>query len=318
MVQLQIICEQLSVANVLVIGASGFLGRRLVTSLLEQGHKVRCLARRPAKIQEFRSQNCEIVAGDISNPASLNTALMSMQAVYILIHTLSPQPGGDAKSGFMGIEKTGIENVIAACEVNQLKRAIYVTSLGISPVEKSEWLRERWQCEQLLIGSNLDVTIIRPGFIVGAGGRGFEGIAANARRRISFALGGDRPKMRTIAVGDLVYYLTGVLDETRACGQIFDVGNEDVMTINQLIDGISDVLGTSRPYKMQIPLSLLGALSPIIERAGKYPAGAFRGFIDAMTVDSIGDPQPIRKILPRRLLNFIQAVEQELIAAQSF
>jgi nucleoside-diphosphate-sugar epimerase len=162
----------------------------------------------------------------------------------------------------------------------------------------------------LLLNSGLDATVIRPGYIVGAGGRGFDVVAGNAKRRISISLGSDCSKMRTIALDDLVYHLRGVLDDPCAYRQCYDVGNDDVLSINQLIDTTADVLGR-RPIKTQIPLALLGALAPFIERMG-FPRGAFKGFVDAVKIDAIGDPIPIRTILPWPLLSFRQAVERTL------
>jgi nucleoside-diphosphate-sugar epimerase len=121
----------------------------------------------------------------------------------------------------------------------------------------------------LLLNSGLDAPVIRPGMIVGVGGRGFDTTVGNAQRRVSIALGGDRPKMRTIALDDLIYYLVGVLDDPRAYRQTYDVGNDDVLSINQLIDTTVDILGRRHPIKTQIPLALLGALALLIERMAR-------------------------------------------------
>ncbi|HEY0789560.1 MAG TPA: NAD(P)H-binding protein [Chthoniobacterales bacterium] len=298
--------------TILVIGASGFVGRQLTKALLADGFVLRCPARDPARVQDLATTGCEIVQGDLSDLPSVQRAVESVQAVYISIHTLSPQPNSGASPRFMEVEKNGLQNVIAACRSCGVRRVIYVTSLGTSPDEPSEWLRERWHAEQLLLKSGLDATVVRPGMIVGVGGRGFDTTVRNANRRFSIALGGNRPRMRTIALEDLIYYLVGVLDDARAYRQTYDVGNDDVLSINQLIDTTADILGRRHPIKIQIPLALLGALAPLIERIGKLPGGAMKGLVDAMKVDAVGDPLPIRTILPRPRLSFRQAVEGAL------
>lgn len=78
----------------------------------------------------------------------------------------------------MDIEKNGVQHVITACRASGVRRVIYLTSLGTAPAAPSEWLRERWQTEQPLLTSGLAATVIRPGFIVGVGGRGFDGPSA--------------------------------------------------------------------------------------------------------------------------------------------
>ena len=253
-----------------------------------------------------------MVPGDIADPAAVQRAVAGVAAVYIAIHTLSPQPGSGVGQGFMAIEKTGVQNVIAACRASGTPRVIYVTSLGIAPDERSAWLRERWQIEQLLLGSGLAATVIRPGFIVGVGGLGFDTMLGNARRRIAISLGGDHPRMRPIAVDDLVYYLVGILDEPRASGQRYDVGNDEVLSMNEMIDRTAEILGRSHPYKFQLPLGLLGAFAPLIDRLGKLPQGAMKGIVDGVQVDMIGDPLPIRQLLTRPLLTFKAAVQRTL------
>ena len=195
-----------------------------------------------------------------------------------------------------------------------VRRIIYITSLGIAPDAPSEWLRERWRVEQRLLDSHLDATVIRPGHIVGRGGQGFDAVMAQARRRIAVTMVGERPLFRTIALDDLVQDLIGVLDAPGAFGQRFDVGGDDVLSVNQMIDIVANLLGRSPPAKVQIPRALLGALAPLAGRMAKLPRGAFSGFVQSMTVDDIGDPTPIRTILPRRRLSFRESVGRVLDA----
>lgn len=299
-------------STILVIGASGFVGRHLTKALRTKSHAIRCLAREPARLQDPAAAGCEIVRGDIADLASLQRATESVEAVYVSIHTLSPQQPRGARPRFMDVETRGLRNVVTACRSHGVRRVVYVTSLGIAPDAPSEWLRERWQTEELLLNSGLDATVIRPGMIVGAGGRGFDTVVSQARRRVAVTLGGDRPKLRTIALDDLVSYLVGVLDDPRAHRQRYDVGSDDVLAVNQMIDVVAAVLGRRPPVKVQIPRALLGALAPLIEGASKLPHGAFKGFVDSLQVDGVGDPMPIRALLPRPLLSFRRAAEGAL------
>lgn len=299
--------------TVLVIGASGFVGRRTAQALRPGGYAVRCLARDPARVQDLATLGCEIVKGDVSDLASLKQALDSVQAVYIAIHTLSPQPASTSDQRFMAVELNGLQNIVTACRAHGVRRLIYVTSLGIAADASSEWLCERWRAEQFLLNSGLDVTVIRPGMIVGAGGRGFGMLASQAKKSVTVGLGGQQ-KMRTIAVEDLIYYLVSVLNDPRAYQQCYDVGNDDVLTNSQMIDAAAEILGRRPPIELQIPRALLGVLAPAIERAGKLPRGAMKGLLDSLEADASGDPRPIRSLLPRALLSYRQAAEQALIS----
>jgi uncharacterized protein YbjT (DUF2867 family) len=248
----------------------------------------------------------------MSDPASLSRAMAGIEAVYISVQTISPQPASPAAQGFMDVETLGIQNIVAAAKAHGTRRAIYVTSLGIGPDTPSLWTRERWKLEQFLLHSGLDATIIRPGMIVGLGGRGFGMGVAQARSRLAIVLGNGRGKMRHIAIGDLTYYLTGVLNDPRAYGQCYEVGGDELLTMDQMIDIVAGVLGRKPPPKLHIPVALVAALAPLIGRALKSPKGALKGILDGMKEDGIGDPLPIRAILPRPPLDFRAAVQAAL------
>lgn len=160
--------------KILVIGASGFVGKHLAQALLADSYEVRCFARKPLRVQDLAIMGGEVVQGDISDEASLQAAFKRVDAAYISIHTLSPQRTKTAQQGFMDVEMNGLHNIVKACLMHGVGRLIYVTSLGIAPDAPSTWLRERWHTEQYLLKSGLDVTVIRPGLIVGLGGHAFD------------------------------------------------------------------------------------------------------------------------------------------------
>lgn len=137
-------------------------------------------------------------------------------------------------------------------------------------------------------------------------------MVGKAKRRIAATLGGDRPRLRTIAVDDLNEFLGGVLDDPRTYQQRYDVGNDDILSINQLFDGIADILGRRRPAKVQIPPALLGTLAPLGERMGKLRGGPMKGLVASVKVDMIGDSMPIRAFLPLPPLTIREAVELAL------
>ncbi len=303
--------------RILVIGASGFLGGHVARALLADGYAVRCLARTPSRVQDLAEAGCEIVEGDISDLASVQHALESVDAVYISIHTLSPQPASTAGHDFMDVERNGLENIVTACRTNGVRRLIYVTFLGISPDSPSAWVRGRWEAEQFLLKSDLDVTVIRPAQIVGVGGRGFDMMVANAKRSVAMTIAPGRQKMRNIALDDLVYYMVGVLNEPRAYRQCFDVGCDDILTNDQMMDIAAEVLGRKHPFRIHLSPTFLGALAPLIERASKLPKGSMKGIVDSLGTDAIGDPTPIRTILPRPPLPYRQAVERALTASRN-
>ena len=295
--------------KILVIGASGFVGGYLTRQLLLEGYQVRCLARTPDKLKELATLGCEIVKGDFTDAISVQQAIASMDAVYVSIHTLAPQHKDTIELGFMDIEMNALKNIVAGCKVHQVRRLIYLTSMGISADAKDEWTSGRWKTQQYLLNSGLDVTVIQPGMIVGIGGQGFNMVLANAQKSVAFVLGNGRNKFRCIAIADLIYYLIGVMNEPDAYGKCYEVGGDDVLTSDQLIDAAAEVTGHKPPRKLHISLALLGFAAPLIERIAKTPKGAIKGALSGIGADLIGDPAPIRKLLTRYPMNYKQAVQ---------
>ncbi len=224
--------------TVLVVGASGFVGRRTAQLLHAGGYAVRCLARNPARVQDLETLGCEIVKGDISDLTSMNRALDSVQAVYIAIHTLSPQPASTADERFMAVEMNGLQNIVTACGAHGVRRLIYVTSLGIAADAQSEWLRQRWRAEQLLLHSGLDVTVIRPGMIVGAGGRGFGMLANGAKKPIAFGLGGLAHAMGEV-IGQPVHAQAVPCEQWAASLQAFGMAPGATGLYEEMLDGFN-------------------------------------------------------------------------------
>jgi uncharacterized protein YbjT (DUF2867 family) len=299
-------------SRVLLIGASGFVGRCLARALVADGHAVRCMVRTPAKVTDLAGAGCEIVQGDMSDADSVSAAMGSMDAVYVTVHTLSPQPASSAGQGFMDVETSGLRNIVTACLEEGARRVIYLTSLGTDVNSPRVWLRERGRAEQFLLTSGLDATVIQPGQIVGVGGHGFNMMVSQAKSSVAVMLGRGNQKWRNIAVDDLVYYLVGVLDDPRTFGQRYDVGCDDILTNDQMVDVAADVLSKKHPLKLHIPRPVTATLAPLIERMAKLPKGAMSGLIESMKDEATGDPTPIRQILPRPPLSYRDAVERAL------
>jgi len=302
--------------KILVIGSSGFVGSHLTKQLIAEGYSVRCLARNPDKFISDFGNSCEIVKGDISDALSVYKALESMDAVYISIHTLAPQQAGTADKSFMEIEINGLENIVKGCQLHQVNRLIYVTAIGVSADKTDPWTSGRWKAQQFLLNSKLDVTIIQPGMIVGIGGQGFNMVLMNAQKRVAFVVGNGRNKFRCIAIDDLAYNLVGVLNEPHAYGKIYEVGSDDVLSMDQLIDSAADLLGHRHPLKIHIPLGLIRFAAPLIQRIAKSPRGAIKGVLDGLGADMIGNPSAIRVLLPKKPLTYKKAVEAALMVYQ--
>ena len=293
--------------NVLVIGASGFVGRHLA----DAGHRVRCLVRTPSRAPGLAARH-EVAPGDITDEAAVGRALDGMGAAYVSTHTLSPQR---APGGFMDVERRGLANVVKGCLDRGARRLVYVTSLGITPDAPGTRARGRWAAEESVLGGGLDATVVRPGLIVGAGGQGFGPLMAQARRRVALVPGRGGVRRRSIGVHDLADLLVDILGEPRAHGLRLEVGGDDLLTRDAMIDVAARALGRRPPRKLPMPVGIVAAAAPLLSRLAKLPPGAARGLLEALDVDRVGDVSTSRAILPEIPAGFEAALRRALAEA---
>lgn len=299
--------------TVLVLGGTGFVGRRVVKALTAAGFPVRCLVRDPARADDVAGKGVEVVRGDMLDAAAVSAAARQVRAVIVCVHTVSPQPARQAGHDFIDVEEAGVGNIVAACHANEVSRLLYVTSIGVAADARSSWTRGRARIEELLFSSGLDVTVLRPGMIVGHGGDGFGLVERGARRRATVLMSSPQQRFRTVAVNDLADQLVALMDEPRSFGHHFDVGSDDVLTIDEMIDLAADHLGRPHPVKIHLPRRVIARLAPLLERAAKMPPGAIGGFVGAGSdTDMVGNAAPIRVLLDQPPVPFATAMAQAL------
>ncbi|MBC8090463.1 MAG: NAD(P)H-binding protein [Pseudonocardia sp.] len=298
---------------VLVIGATGFLGRRVVAALVNDGRRVRAMARTPQRAQDLAGASVEIVEGDFLDAASTAAAVDGVAAVVVCVHTISQQPAGGDDRDYMDVEAAGIGNVIAACAAHDVHRVLYVTSIGVAADAASSWLRGRFRTEKALLSSGLQATVLRPGMIVGRGGDGFGIVARGATRRFAVAVGSPRQRFRTVAVDDLARDLVDLLGEPAAVGRTFEAGSEDVLTIRQMTAEGARSVGRRPGRTVFVPTFAVRLLAPLVERLARLPRGAISGFVgEGPQQDMVGDPTALRAVLGRIDRPFAEAVAGQI------
>jgi uncharacterized protein YbjT (DUF2867 family) len=298
---------------VLVIGATGFVGGRVVAALRADGYAVRCMARNPDRASGLADDGAEVVRGDLVDAEAVDRAVDGTAAVVLCFHTLSPQPRAGAEQGFVEVETVGVRNVISACRTHGVPRVLYVTSIGVAVDAPSSWLRGRAAVEGELFKSGLDVTVLRPGMIVGRGGQGFEAVVRGATRSVTVGIGSQAQRFRTIAVDDLARDLVNLIDRPESFGVAFDVGSDDVLTMKQMTALAARSVGRRPARTLVVPAALLRTAAPLIERVTRMPRGAVRGLLgDGPAVDLVGDPRPIRAVLGRKDRSFAAAVDGQV------
>ncbi len=216
---------------VLVTGATGYIGGRLVPRLLDAGYRVRCLVRDPMRLQgRSWHRQVEIVTGDALDPESLEAALKGVSAAYYLIHGL--------KGGKVNAERDlqVARNFIAAAENQGVERLIYLGELVDPTAQLSSYLRSRHETGYILRQSKIPVTEFRAGMIVGSGSILFEMIRYLAEREpVLVCPAWFFSEAQPIAIRNMLDYLVTALKVPESAGKLLEIGGSTQLTYADML-----------------------------------------------------------------------------------
>ena len=227
---------------VLVTGATGYIGGRLVPRLLDAGYRVRCLVRDPARLLgRSWDGRIEIVTGDALDPASLEGALKGMYAAYYLIHGL--------KGGHVNAERDlqAARNFVAAAESQGVERIIYLGELVDPNQRLSSYLRSRHETGYILRQSKIPVTEFRAGMVVGAGSALFEMIRYLAEREpVLICPAWFFSEAQPIAIRNTLDYLITALKVPESAGKLIEIGGSERLTYADMLMEYAEERGLKR------------------------------------------------------------------------
>lgn len=228
--------------NILVTGATGYVGGRLVPVLLRDGHSVRCLVRDARRLSGFSwARDVEIVEGDVLEPETLALAIHGIDVAFYLIHSMA---GGRE---FSERDKAAARNFGRAAVQAQIRRIIYLGGLEPRGAKRSTHLSSRIETGDILRECGIPVTEFRAGVIVGSGSLSFE-IVRYLTERVPVMI---RPRwVRTptqpIAIRDVLEYLRQALHVPESAGRIIEIGGSEVLTYADMFDIYARVRGLRR------------------------------------------------------------------------
>jgi len=287
--------------RILVTGATGFIGRRLVPALIGEGHDVRAMTRNPDSYDGPGAP----VAGDVNDRGSLMGPLEGVDVAYYLVHSLDD-------ADFERKDAEAARAFASAAAEQGVRQIVYMGGLG-DDGELSAHLRSRREVETLLAETGVQVTVLRAAIVVGAGGISWE-ITRQLVKNLPVMV---VPKWATtktqpIAIDDVIRYLVGVCDNEAALGQIYEIGGPDQLTYVDMLRLAADA-GTGRVVKiLEVPVLTPRLSSYWLALVTDVDATTGRNLIDSMGVEVLVTEQRIREIVPGEPLSYAEAVRRAL------
>jgi uncharacterized protein YbjT (DUF2867 family) len=265
----------------LVLGAGGFVGRRLVGALAARGERVRGLVRSPHAVDNVARLGGESIVGDLLKPETLSGAFAGATCVYYLVHGMA---GG---SGFELRDAVAIDNAIRAAERESVTRFVYVSGLGAREGVPSLHLRSRFAVEEHLRASRLPYTILRAASVLGAGGASFEVMRDVVRAMpIIPLLNWRHVRTQPIGIEDLLRYL---LEAPRISGTnyaTFDVGCRETVTYEALLRKIASFTRV-RNARLIVPGWWPRSSAIALRQVSSVPPHVVRALIPGLRVEML-------------------------------
>jgi uncharacterized protein YbjT (DUF2867 family) len=293
---------------VLVTGATGYIGGRLVPRLIEAGYRVRVLARDPSRlVGRSWFDRVEIVPGDVLKPETLVEAVTGVQVAYYLIHSMN---GSD---NFHQRDLTAARNFGNAARNAGVERIIYLGGLGDSESDLSKHLRSRQQTGEALRESGVPVTEFRAAVIVGSGSVSFEMIRYLTERvPIMITPQWVYTKIQPIAIRNVLEYMVAALETPESAGRIIEIGGKDVMTYGDMMMGYAKVRGLNRKL-LPVPVLTPRLSSYWVHLVTPIPSAIAQPLIDGLRNEVVVRNDEARRLFPQiELMGYERAVQLAL------
>ena len=301
-------------ANILVTGASGFIGSRLVKRLLSicgtTNWNIRCMTRDPNSISRYLNQedHVEFVRADVQNYPELVKALNGMDVAFYLIHSME----GSSKQWkkFAERDRVAAQNFARAVNEAGVSRVIYLGGLTNAPEQElSKHMRSRTEVGEVLKKSNAAVTIFRAAVILGQGGGSFQMLQYLVERLpLMVCPKWVLTKCQPIAVDDVVEYLVRSIETNETKSNTFDIGGPEILTYLDMMRRYSNILKKSTKILI-IPFLTPRLSSYWIDLITPVKASLARPLIDSLRHEAIVKDNSISDIIPLDLKNFEKSIE---------
>jgi len=296
---------------VLVMGATGYVGGRLVPALLEAGHRVRAAGRSLAKMAQRPwafNPGLELVQADLHDLDSIRQACRGCGAAYYLVHSMHPD-----KRDFAAADRDAAMNMARAARETGLERIIYLGGLGEDREDLSKHLKSRHEVAKILEYGGVPLTHLRAAMILGSGSASFELLRyLGDRLPVMLAPRWVRTRCQPISIVDVLGYLLGCLEQNLTAGRTFDIGGPDILTYQELFCIYAEEAGLRKRLIIPIP-----ALSPNLsaywaQLVTPVPAALALPLIGGLKNEVVCKDRMILELVPRNLRTCRETIRRAL------
>lgn len=301
------ILSQSQKPTILVTGATGYIGGRLVPRLLKAGYSVKAMSRSYQKLQArpwYHHPNVELIAGDTLNLADLQKASKGCDMVYYLVHSMVP-----GQTDFEEADRVSAQNMTIAAEHQNVKRIIYLGGLGLDTPTLSQHLRSRHEVADILQQGPVPVTVFNAAMIIGSGSASFE-ILRYLVDRLPIMV---TPKwvntpVQPIAISNVLEYLIACLNVGQTIGKSFDIGGADTVTYLDLMKIYAQEAGLPQRVVFPVPVLTPRLSSYWIHLVTPLPAHIARPLAEGLKNPVVCRNHDITYLLPQKLLSCQEAI----------
>jgi uncharacterized protein YbjT (DUF2867 family) len=288
----------------MVTGSTGFIGRRLVSALADEGFLVRAMVRRPDAVVP---EGVEAVVADLLEPLSLDAALAGVETAYYLVHSMAA-----GRTGFERRDRQAARNFTAAADRAGMRRAIYLGGLGETGSGLSEHLASRREVAEILQSGRFSTTVLRAAIIIGAGGASYEIIKALVDRLpVMITPRWVSTRCQPIAVGDVLRYLVGCLRDERTAGGAFDIGGPEILSYRDMMERFARLRGR-RLLIVPVPLLTPKLSSYWVGLVTPVKPSISMPLIEGLRNEVVCRDTRLRELLPFPLTPFDEALRRAL------
>lgn len=232
----------MAAAKVTVFGGTGFLGRRIVSTLLEAGHAVRVVTRSPERGNPAWADRVELIAADVRDPAAVARALEGADAVVNAVALYVEAPGLD----FESVHVDGATNVAQAAQAQDGRRLIHVSGIGANETSPSAYVRARARGERAAREACPNAVLLRPSVLFGPNDSFLSTLAAVTRLPLVPLFGRGKTRLQPVHVEDVAMAVVSAMDDPAAAGRTFELGGAGVYSYREILEQVLAELGRRR------------------------------------------------------------------------